>query len=481
MNSFLRKTPWLSGILLLAVPLLAAAAPSSTTQPATTKPAAAAVGIADQVQFEQKTVAAQMQELQERMFQLADLTRQTEPDDSSRLLMALRKAREDLIIEQMRDVLDRLSTADLSKAADEQAQVLVKLEELKKLLTSADLDLQMQLQRLKELNAAMVKLDAAIKEEKRQRDQSGALAKAGDFDPKKTPGPQQEQKQNRQTTDTLNQTLKDLGPGPAAAADGLGKASQSMSLAEGGLGSGKPSDAQGLQQQAVDQMQKAHADLQKEKDKILAELQAEVRKQVIQNLTEMLDRQKNVRGASEAAAGHPTGDPTTIARVQTLAPAEAGIIRICDQTSDLIDQTEFSVALPDALKEIRGEMSLVGDQLQTGVADAPLVTNEKQIEADLQDLLDTFKQLASDPGPAGECHCKGNKNKLLAELKVIRMMQSRVNTQTAKADADRAKVAAGTPPAPDPAMEARITGVHDRQLDVLKATEAIHAELTGGN
>ncbi len=437
---------------------------------------------ADQVQFQQKTVEAEMQELQERMFQLADLTRETEPDDSSRLLMALRKAREDLIIEQMRDVLDRLTIADLSKANEEQAQVLLKLEELRKLLTSADLDLQMQLERLKQLNAAMVKLDAAIKEEKRQRDQSGNLAKTGQFDPKKMPGPGQEQKQNRQTTEALNQTLKDLGPGPAKAADGLGKASQSMSLAEGSLGASKPSDAQGLQQQAVDQMQKAHDDLEKEKQKILAELQAEVRKQVIENLTEMLDRQKNVRGATEAVVGHlPSGDPTTVLRVQQLAPNEAGIIRICDQTIDLIQQTEFSVALPDALKEIRADMASVGDQLQSGSADAVLVANQKQIEADLKDLLDTFKQLASNPGPAGECHCKGNKNKLLAELKVLRMMQARVDVQTLRVDGDRPRDVPATAPSVDPAMEARINAVRDRQLDVLKATEALDAELTGKN
>ena len=52
---------------------------------------------------------------------------------SARLLMAVRKAREDLILEQMRDAIEQLSQQDLSKAADEQTQILVKLEELKKL------------------------------------------------------------------------------------------------------------------------------------------------------------------------------------------------------------------------------------------------------------------------------------------------------------------------------------------------------------
>ena len=46
----------------------------------------------DQLQFQQKTIEAQMQELQERMFHLAELTREVEPGDSAKLIMAVRKA-----------------------------------------------------------------------------------------------------------------------------------------------------------------------------------------------------------------------------------------------------------------------------------------------------------------------------------------------------------------------------------------------------
>src|SRR5437763_14990739 len=56
----------------------------------------------DQLQFQQKTSQAQMQELQERMFHLAELTREMETGDSAKLIMALRKAREALIAVQRR-------------------------------------------------------------------------------------------------------------------------------------------------------------------------------------------------------------------------------------------------------------------------------------------------------------------------------------------------------------------------------------------
>ena len=43
----------------------------------------------DQLSFQQKTIQAQMQELQERMFHLAELTREMEPGDSAKLIMAV--------------------------------------------------------------------------------------------------------------------------------------------------------------------------------------------------------------------------------------------------------------------------------------------------------------------------------------------------------------------------------------------------------
>ena len=455
-------------VLCCALPTYAAPAKAPTTQPTP-----------DQVQFQEKTIEAQMAELQERMFRLADLTRQNEPDDSARLLMALRKAREDLIIEQIRDVLSQLSHSDLDKASQEEQQVLTKLEDLKKLLTSTDLDLQMQLDRLRRLNAAIGKLDAGIREEKRQRDQSGEFAKQGHLDPKALAGPQDEQKHNRQASESIAESLKDLGAAPAKAADTLGNAAQSMSLAEGRLAAANPADAQGLQDQAAHTMQSARDQLEQERQKVLDELQAQVRKQVIMSLTEMLDRQKSVDGATQAqvkAQGPATRNSSDIEqaqkRVRLLAPAEDAIVRIADQTVELIEAAEFSVALPPALKEIRGRCAAVADALRDGVADQPLVQRQINIEQDLQDLLDTFKELAAQPGDPSKCRgCKGNKNKLLAELKVLRLLQARVNQRTLALDAR-----------PKDASSAReIAELRDRQQDIQMATQKIDQEITGGD
>jgi hypothetical protein len=442
---------------------------------------ARAVKPQDQVEFRQKTVEAQMQELQERMYRLGEMTREAEPDDSARLLMAVRKAREGLIIEQMKEVLDVIARNDLGRASDDQTQVIAKLEELKKLLTTTDLDLELQLQRLRDLNKAIAQLDNAIKDEKRQRDQNGILAKAAANAPTTSPthpaplaGAKQEQQQTRHTTETVAQAVKDLGPAPAKAGDVLGSACQSMSLAEGNLGGGKPADASSQQSQAVDQMQKARDQLDAERQKIIEELEREVRKQVVLNLMEMLDRQKAVREATQAMGGEPSG--STVGRAKQLATSETSIITIGDQTLALIDETQFSVALPPALREVDAECAVIVGDLQNNQVGQPLVTREKQVEQDLSDLIDTFKQLASAKMGKGQCRgCKGDKNKLLAELRVLRMLQVRVNAQTEQADQERDGQAGLSDE-----LKAKIAAARDAQGQVRDATDEIHRQLTGG-
>jgi len=65
----------------------------------------------------------------------------------------------------MKDLTDLLGNKDLDKAFDNEKVVLAKLEELKQLLLATDLDLQMQLDRLRKLQQVIAKLDNAIKEE----------------------------------------------------------------------------------------------------------------------------------------------------------------------------------------------------------------------------------------------------------------------------------------------------------------------------
>jgi hypothetical protein len=103
-----------------------------------------------------------------------------------------------------------------------------------------------------------------------------------------------------------------------------------------------------------------------------------------------------------------------------------------------------------------------------------------EVEKDLKDLLDTFKELSKARVTDGQCDCKGDKNKLLAELKVIRFMQDRVNQETISVDGTRgANVPAFEMPANiDPMLRDKIVTVRDEQADVRNAMKKIQEILS---
>jgi hypothetical protein len=452
-------------------------APSSAFGQASpaTKPA---VSSADQAVFQQKNAAAQMQELEGRMFKLAETIRQTEPSDSARLLLGVRKAREQLIVEQMKEVLEKIGQQkDLDKATEEQKQLIAKLEELKKLLLAGENDLILQLERLKKMESAIAKLEGLIKEQKRQEAQSGKLAdqqkKSASPEASKFAEAKNQQAQNRQGSEAVAQQVRELGAAGNKAGTCLGSAGGSMSSAESQLQGQKAADAATQQSEAAKALEQAKKELEAERQKLLEEVEKQVRAQVIENLTQMLDRQKLVREQTEKlSAGLQSGDREAALRAKRLATAEKHIVGIADQTVELIELTQFSVALPPAIRGVQRQCLYVTADLEAGRGDAKVVAAEQQVERDLTDLIDTMKQAAAMASAGNsQCKgCKGNKNKLLAELKVLRLMQLRVNEETKDADGRRAAALAELPAD----LKAKIGTIRDNQGQAHDAADKIH-------
>lgn len=464
-----------SGRCLFAVAALLAgalaAAPADKPKPGVTP--------AEQAQFQQKNAEAQMQELQGRMYRLAEMVKEAEPGDASRLLLAVRKAREELIIEQMKEVLELIDKRDLPKATEDQKQIIAKLEELKKLLLAADNDLVLQLERLRKIESALQKLDAAIKEQKRQEGQTAEMAKQQGQnkppEPAKFDGAKQEQQKNRQATEAVTQLTKLLGAAGAKAGACLGGAGQSMSGAEGSLSNQKAPDANQQQAEAVKKLQQAKDELEREKKKLLAEIEKQVRGQVLENLQQMLDRQKLVRESTMKLGERlMSADRQAVVQAKRLATAEQHIVNIADQTVSLIEQTQFSVALPPAIRSVQRRCVYVAADLTAGHGEARVIAAQVQIEKDIQDLIDTLKQTPPTGSP-GQSNCKGcggNKNKLLAELKVLRLLQLRVNEETRDVDGTRAAALASTDLPAE--LKEKITSVKDNQVQVHDATDKLH-------
>ncbi len=128
----------------------------------------AAVGDRDTIRFNQENVAAQMNELEERMFRLSEALLGLEPENASRLRLALKFSREELIIEQMRETHKLLKDAQLSKAETEVKELIAKLEHLRNLLLAEDLDFQLKLARLRQMRETLGHVERILKEERRE-------------------------------------------------------------------------------------------------------------------------------------------------------------------------------------------------------------------------------------------------------------------------------------------------------------------------
>lgn len=122
----------------------------------------------DSIGFTQENVAAQMTELEERMFRLSEALRGLEPENASRLRLALKFSREEQILDQMRETHKFMKDAQLSKAETEVRELVAKLEHLRNLLLAEDLDFQLKVARLRQMREALSQLDRIVKEEKRE-------------------------------------------------------------------------------------------------------------------------------------------------------------------------------------------------------------------------------------------------------------------------------------------------------------------------
>lgn len=393
------------------------------------------------VKFDQDKAQAHMQELEERMYRLASMIRDQQPEDAARLLMGVQKAREHLIAEQMGQAAEFLETLKLEQAVGEQGEVIAKLEELKRLLLTANISLEIKLDQLRKIREARKKLGHLVEAEQKQLNQTMRLVERKEANAEPFHDLKPGELRNQRTGEDLAQALKPMGPTTASAAGALSGACQCMGNAAAKLGEAQGSPASDQQHEAIDKLSKADQSLEEVEEKLKKEIEAVARQQVMEYLQEMIARQRQVRDTTARLSTRAAeGNAQSLVAVRKLAGAEEGIINTAIVCLDLCELTEFSVAFPPALGDVIGKMEQVQTDLAAAKADQPVIDLEREVEMDLQSLLQCLQQASRrslDPQVAeGEClGCKGNLNKLLAEFKMLRHMEQSVHTQTSRLDA----------------------------------------------
>ena len=570
------------------------------------------IGRNEELSFLQSKVTAQMLELEERMYRLSEALKNLEPENASRLLIGLKYAREELIQLQMKEIQDSLTSLNFRDAIVEQKQLLAKLQRLEQLLLSPDLDFQLQLERLRLMRDLLRRLDAAIKEEEREKsgteqtvaiekqlqelrakqnslreviarqsthvketqtlidpasaqsgdgdkpdanvvapdaaaqttlvetltgeqqktrvqtaeleatiagiDEAGkkmeqaimqltkkdlttalthetdaldslkALLKTLDGDEKKLEAELAEEKfammrkdqaNNRKTTEGISEAAVQLGDAGAAARAELIRATGSMSSAETGFGGRNAMSADGAQGEAIASLKYARELLNTEAEKLLNRLRSEIKKRTIEGLVEMLEGQVAVRQTTERLGPKVKGGArAVVTAVSALANSEAKLILIGEGLTSLVEETEFGIALPAALRSVTDAMNDVKERLAKVDASEDVIAAEKLIEEDLEALIDAMKQLPSQSdsdgkkGGGGAGRRERELNRIIAELKMVRMLQIRVNRDTKDVDqrrpADLKDLTAS--------LKRRVEGLYDRQSDVHDVTEQIAIE-----
>ncbi len=275
-----------------------------------------------------------------------------------------------------------------------------------------------------------------------------------------------DQRNNRGATDALSANSGRLGDSGVALQKDLIRAAGSMQSAEKGLARAAPEPAATDQSAALDILTRSRDDLAQAAERLLVELRTELQARIIAELTEMHETQAAIRETTEAQAPRLAQKSRTAAlAVAGLSQKEAGLAERTERLLGLVEETEFGIALPTTLRVLSREMRAIEGWLKDGDASPRTVAMERRVEDDLLGLLQAIRRLPpttppppGSPLPSDLRERERELNRLVAELKMIRLLQSRLNDDTVGVD----KTRPGTPTLP-PALR--------REVEALEATQ----------
>ena len=220
-------------------------------------------------------------------------------------------------------------------------------------------------------------------------------------------------------------------------------AEKNMDRAEDNLRKDNRKDAPEDEQAALDKLNAAKKQLEdllrqlreEEIERLLTKLEARCR--------EMLARQKAVRdGTVELDKGIKARPMAQAAREDQqasniLSDDEDKIVKLASDGLRLLEAEGSAVAFAEVFQQVRGDMQTVATRLRKTDTGIVTVTIENQIIETLEEMIDALKKAIAEnkkksQSPPGQSGPPPDPKliDLLAELKMIRSMQKRVNSRT---------------------------------------------------
>jgi len=466
---------------------------------------------------------ARYQDLERSFLRLADVLQATDPRRATALRAAFDRAREEQVGDRVAAIVAMLERGQFLKAGSSQQDALGQFRALLDLLEAGAAD-QRAADTAKQLKAFMARITKQIAQQRdiegvteagggdrglteRQRaaaDETRTLGEeverfAERNDERETEPPRQDQPPHEQPGGEQpgNEAPGNEAPGNEAPIEGdddaargrraaqrLRAAEQRMREAQERLENTDPGAAREAQERAIEELETARAEL----EEILRQLrEEEVTRLLVQletRLRGMLKAERSVLADAErlAAAAAPSErerqlEAARLGREQAAITAEAGKALV------LLRDDGSAVAIPQALEQVHEDSGQAAGRLARGDTGRDTVGLLGEIVTGLEEMLTAVERARADqqdaaakppggrPGAAGEQPLVDK----LAELKMLRSLQTRVNGRTQRL----ARLLDASDEAVDPAaLRAALTRLAGRQREIERAARDIVEGLT---
>jgi len=463
---------WLT-VALTAAALPTEAVPAETTPAEAEATATPETGSAEKLSVEQQRIADKFRHLENVLLRMAELSEATDPHRAALLKKAVKQSGDQLIDTQFDRLAELLGKDRLGEAIDNQQNLDRDLHALLELLLSENRAKRIESEKAR-IRKYLKRINDLIKRQKdvQGRTQAGNNAK----------GLSGEQGQLAQKAGELAKDIKHpeqsqpQNPHENPARKRLEAARQRMREAEDKLKQAQQQRAVEKQEEAIRELELAKAEL----EEILRQLREEEIMRMLAMLEarfrEMLQLQREVYDGTvqldEASGGQLSHNQEIEAR--RLSVKETQIVLACDKALLVLREDGTAVAFPEAVQQVRDDMQQVVYRLARAKVAKITQAIEEDVIAALEEMLEALKKAQKDqekakqpgrPRPPGQPQEPALID-VLAEVKMIRALQMRVNRRT-----DRYAKLVEDEQARDPELLEALQRLAEREQRIYRAAE----------
>jgi len=409
-------------ILGLAVVLVASSAAGQT-----------AAGGDTEMVYRQQFAAEQFAKLLARMDQVASVMAETDPATAAAIRQAARQAGAAFIAEDMDDVVRLLAAGGLSSADRKQAEVIVHLRHMLRVLRTgepADEGGALRIERWREMVQRIDRV--ALRQREHERSSRSP-------EPDLSPDYAALKAAQDETGEATRQLVRDLEAAPGRSS--VAVAAEAMNAASGSLGRERAGEANRQQRAALTALAKARGELLEAVRMAAEHVRAQMLAHLERSLRSMLAAQRQINRETVSISAMQRDGRYGRAeqlKLRALADRQAAQFVAAGKAADQLTDDGTTVVLPAALGDVRQDMSAAADLLGDREAGLPTQSIQQRIVTGLTDLLAVLQNNPSDPGDRKRDSEEGASRPLvdiLAELKMLRSMQAQINRQTTEMNA----------------------------------------------